>query len=60
MSIMTIESRLELDSTEIKANQVLEEVVEGKLILARVVVSKQILILYRAQVILIPIGEDNR
>ena len=57
---MTIESRLELDSTEIKANQVLEEVVEGKLILARVVVSKQILILYRAQVILIPIGEDNR
>ena len=44
-------SRLELDSMEIKVNQVLEEVVEGKLILVRVVVSKQILILYRAQVI---------
>ena len=47
---MGMKRGLELNSTEIKVNLVLEEVVEGRLILARVV-SKRILILCRVQVI---------
>ena len=49
---------LELNSMGTKVNLVLEEAVEGKLILVRVV-SRRILILFRAQVILVVIGDNH-